>query len=157
MTDQILSAEHIGAIRSAHDTVIAEIYTMPPPGNRGENGPPFGPPGYYDRRMAELCPAAALSAWERFLDDRREAAKHIDPLTCNWAMTFTNCLDPYGITGGEGGTIERDFVVWDDSSNGKIQSCDLSSEQYEAVRERIQREARGPVLSSFVMTPAGVQ
>jgi hypothetical protein len=158
--DQILTREHVLAIRAAHGTIMGEVDQMLAACQTAEERhelDPFGPPGYYNRRLDELCPADALDAWDRFLKDRREAANSIDPLTCNWCVTFTDCLDPYGIAGGEGGCIGRDFVVWDDNSNGEIESVDLSPEQYNALSERIEREAKRPVLSSFVITPDGAE
>jgi hypothetical protein len=157
MTDDlILTEEHILDIRSAHSAIMDEVDAMKrsSPGQRDFSE--FGPPGYYRSRLAELCPADALDAYDRFLKDRREAAKRIDPLTCNWYVTFTDCTDPYCIT-GHCGCVGRDFAVWDDNSEGEIESHDLSPEQYGALRERIEREAKKPVLSSFSITPAGVQ
>jgi hypothetical protein len=155
MTDQIFTDEHSRDIRAAHDTIMREIDVMAQAENFKDNGG-FGPPGYYRRRLTELCPAEALAAWDSFLDERGEAAKRIDPLTCSWRVTFTDSTDPYCIT-GNCGSVGRDFAVWDDNSDGEIESHDLSPEQYDALRERIEREAKKVVLSSFSITPAGVQ
>src|SRR5260370_17714638 len=89
----------------------------------------FGPPGYYRCRLAELCSADALDAWDRFLEDRREAAKRINALTCNWRVTFTDYLDHYGIARGDRGCIGRDFVVWDHNSNRDPESHNPSPDQ----------------------------
>src|SRR5579871_2859215 len=99
--DPILTEEHVTDIRTAHRTVMHEIKQM-----KGVSE--FGPPEYYNRRLAELCPAEALQAWNPFRADRRETAKRIDPLTCSWQVTFTDILDSYGISGA-GGCIGRDF------------------------------------------------
>jgi hypothetical protein len=157
--DQILTEEHVLAIRTAHRAIVDEVNRMAAacatPEERRKLDP-FGPPGYYRCRLVELCSAEAIQAWDRFLEDRKDAAKRIDPYTCSWLVTFTDMFDPYGIIGAPC-CVGRDFVVWDENSNGEIENCDLNEDQYKTLRERIEREAKAPVLSSCVITPGGGQ
>ena len=158
MTDEIVTDAHIDAIRAAHRTIMGEVDQMKAAclsQDERDKLEPFGPPGYHRRRLAELCPAA-LEAYDRFLEDRREAGKRIDPHTCRWSVTYIDLIDPYGIL-GVGYYIGRDFVVGDDNSDGPIESIHLSDEQAAALRERIEREAKKAVLSSVVGTPSGFQ
>ncbi len=82
-----------------------------------------------------------------FLKDQGRRSKRIDPHSCK-LNTFLDDLDPYGIT-GQCGSVGRNFVVWDDNSNGEIEAPDLSPEQGRILRERIEREAKKPVLHSL--------
>ena len=144
-----LTAQHVEALRAA-DRIVARA--VDEKAARGESIPD----GFHRARLTELCPEAA-AALHCFLEGRKAAAKRIDPLTCEWAVTFSNDMDPYRIWVHENYCIGRDFVVWDESSDGEIYSCDLSEEQRVVLRERIEREAGMPVLSSVANIGRGWQ
>jgi hypothetical protein len=149
MTNQIPTDEQIRAIEAAVHTIRQEIDLMPQPETSNDNRSE-----YFCHRLFELVPVEAIVAW--VLDNRKEAAKRIDPFTCSWRVTFGDCTDLW-CTAESCKCVGPDFVVWDDDSIGEIESHYLSPEQYGALRERIEREAKRPVLSGFSDTPEGIQ
>jgi hypothetical protein len=143
-----LTSQHIEALRAANRVVMQEIREIE------TRGDPV-PPEFHHARITEIC-AVAAAALDRFLEGRKEAAKRINPLTCKWVITYTDVLDPYGIWASPE-CMGRDFVVSDENSEGEVSSDDLSKEQRRILRERIQREAGMPVLSSLANVGSGYQ
>jgi hypothetical protein len=129
MTD--LTPEHAETLRIFDPVIEREMTEIKARGGRV-------PAGYHRARLTVLCPEAAAAA-DRFFKGRKAAAKRIDPLTCEWAGTSRDVVDPYGIWASRY-CIGRSFVVWDDRSDGDVHSSDLSDEQREVLRERIKRE-----------------